>query len=132
MHATADERQRAGEGHHAKGTALRRVLAGSVVGTALEWYDFFIYGTAAALVFGDLFFNDKVGSGVGTLAAFATFGVGFVVRPLGGILFGNMGDRIGRRETLIVTTLLMGIATGIIGLLPTYASSGSGRRSCSR
>ena len=107
-----------------KGTALRRVLAGSVVGTALEWYDFFIYGTAAALVFGDLFFNDKAGSGAGTLAAFATFGVGFVVRPLGGILFGNMGDRIGRRETLIVTTLLMGISTGIIGLLPTYASIG--------
>src|SRR5829696_6110371 len=78
---------------HAKGTALRRVLAGSVVGTALEWYDFFIYGTAAALVFGDLFFNDKAGTGVGTLAAFATFGVGFVVRPLGGILFGSMGDR---------------------------------------
>ena len=115
---------RNGKSHHAKGTALRRVLAGSVVGTALEWYDFFIYGTAAALVFGDLFFNDKAGTGVGTLAAFATFGVGFVVRPLGGILFGNMGDRIGRRETLIVTTLLMGVSTGIIGLLPTYASIG--------
>ena len=100
------------------------MLAGSVVGTALEWYDFFIYGTAAALVFGDLFFNDKAGTGVGTLAAFATFGVGFVVRPLGGILFGSMGDRIGRRETLIVTTLLMGISTGIIGLLPTYATIG--------
>ena len=109
---------------HAKGTALRRVIAGSVVGTALEWYDFFIYGTAAALVFGDLFFNDKAGSGVGTLAAFATFGVGFAVRPSGGVLFGSMGDRIGRRETLIVTTLLMGIATGIIGLLPTYATIG--------
>jgi MFS family permease len=75
----------------ARGSALRRVLAGSILGTALEWYDFFIYGTAAALVFGDLFFNDKAGSGVGTLAAFATFGVGFAVRPLGGILFGNMG-----------------------------------------
>ena len=124
MHATATNGNGRAGGHHAKGTALRRVLAGSVVGTALEWYDFFIYGTAAALVFGDLFFNDKVGSGVGTLAAFATFGVGFVVRPIGGILFGNMGDRIGRRETLIVTTLLMGISTGIIGLLPTYASIG--------
>jgi MFS transporter, MHS family, shikimate and dehydroshikimate transport protein len=108
----------------ARGSALRRVLAGSIVGTALEWYDFFIYGTAAALVFGDLFFNDKAGSGVGTLAAFATFGVGFAVRPLGGILFGNMGDRIGRRETLIVTTLLMGVSTGVIGLLPTYATLG--------
>jgi metabolite-proton symporter len=108
---------------HAKGTALRRVLAGSVVGTALEWYDFFIYGTAAALVFDELFFNSKEGT-AGTLAAFATFGVGFAVRPIGGILFGNMGDRIGRRETMIVTTLLMGIATGLIGLLPTYDSIG--------
>jgi MFS transporter, MHS family, shikimate and dehydroshikimate transport protein len=123
MHASAASGNgRARE--HARGTALRRVLAGSVVGTALEWYDFFIYGTAAALVFGDLFFNDKAGSGVGTLAAFATFGVGFAVRPLGGILFGNLGDRIGRRETLIVTTLLMGISTGVIGLLPTYATLG--------
>ena len=123
MHATEAKGNGRANGA-AKGTALRRVLAGSVVGTALEWYDFFIYGTAAALVFGDLFFNDKAGSGVGTLAAFATFGVGFVVRPLGGILFGSMGDRIGRRETLIVTTLLMGVSTGIIGLLPTYASIG--------
>ncbi|MBE2314401.1 MHS family MFS transporter [Solirubrobacter sp. CPCC 204708] len=106
-----------------RSSALRRALAGSVVGTALEWYDFFIYGTAAALVFDELFFNDKEGS-AGTLAAFATFGVGFAVRPLGGVLFGNMGDRIGRRETLVVTTLLMGISTGVIGLLPTYDSIG--------
>jgi MFS family permease len=94
---------------HAKGTSLRRVLAGSVVGTALEWHDFFIYGTAAALVLGDPFFNDRAGTGVGAPAAFATLSVGFAVRPLGGILFGNMGDRIGRRETLIVTTLLLGL-----------------------
>jgi MFS transporter, MHS family, shikimate and dehydroshikimate transport protein len=104
-------------------SALRRVVSGAIVGTALEWYDFFIYGTAAALVFGDLFFNDS-GSGAGTLAAFATFGVGFVVRPLGGVLFGHLGDRIGRRETLIITTLVMGISTGIIGLLPTYETIG--------
>ena len=102
---------------------LRRVVVGATVGTALEWYDFFIYGTAAALVFGDLFFSDAV-PGAGTLIAFATFGVGFVARPFGGIIFGHLGDRIGRRETLIITTLLMGLSTGFIGLLPTYASIG--------
>jgi MFS transporter, MHS family, shikimate and dehydroshikimate transport protein len=101
---------------------LRRVVAGATVGTALEWYDFFIYGTAAALVFGDLFFDPAAGSG--TLVAFATFGVGFVARPFGGVLFGHLGDRIGRRETLIITTLVMGLSTGAIGLLPTYASIG--------
>jgi MHS family shikimate/dehydroshikimate transporter-like MFS transporter len=103
-------------------TGLRRVVAGATVGTALEWYDFFIFGTAAALVFGDLFFDDAAGSG--TLIAFATFGVGFVARPLGGVIFGHLGDRIGRRETLIITTLVMGLSTGAIGLLPTYASIG--------
>ena len=102
---------------------LRRVVVGATVGTALEWYDFFIYGTAAALVFGDLFFSDAV-PGAGTLIAFATFGVGFVARPFGGILFGHLGDRIGRRETLIITTLVMGLSTGMIGLLPTYESIG--------
>jgi MHS family shikimate/dehydroshikimate transporter-like MFS transporter len=102
--------------------ALKRVVAGATIGTALEWYDFFIYGTAAALVFGDLFFDPASSSG--TLIAFATFGVGFVVRPFGGVIFGHLGDRIGRRETLIVTTLVMGLSTGAIGLLPTYESAG--------
>jgi MHS family shikimate/dehydroshikimate transporter-like MFS transporter len=102
---------------------LRRVVGAALVGTALEWYDFFVYGTAAALMFGDLFFTDA-DPGVGTLAALATFGVGFIFRPLGGVLFGHLGDRIGRRATLIITTLIMGIATGLIGLLPTYASIG--------
>ena len=102
--------------------SLRRVVAGATVGTALEWYDFFIYGTAAALVFGDLFFDPASGSG--TLIAFATFGVGFVARPFGGMLFGHLGDRIGRRETLIITTIVMGVSTGAIGLLPTYSSIG--------
>lgn len=103
---------------------LRRVVAGALVGTALEWYDFFIYGTAAALVFNVLFFP-RSEPAVGTLTAFATFGVGFVFRPLGGILFGHIGDRIGRRETLILTTLVMGLSTGVIGLLPTYRSIGA-------
>jgi metabolite-proton symporter len=102
---------------------LRRVVTGSLVGTALEWYDFFIYGTAAALVFDELFFPEAEPA-VGTLIAFATFGVAFLFRPVGGFFFGRLGDRIGRRSTLIITTLVMGIGTGLIGLLPTYDSIG--------
>ena len=101
---------------------LRVILAASI-GSALEWYDFFLYGTAAALVFGELFFpkSDPV---VGTLLAFLTFGVGFVVRPLGGVLFGIMGDRFGRKPVLVATLLMIGIGTTAIGLLPTYAQIG--------
>src|SRR5580698_7171857 len=101
---------------------LRVILAASV-GSALEWYDFFLYGTAAALVFGDLFFpkSDPV---VGTLLSFLTFGVGFVVRPLGGILFGIMGDRFGRKPVLVATLLMIGVGTTAIGLLPTFAQVG--------
>ncbi len=103
---------------------LRRAVAASVVGTALEWYDFFIYGTAAALVFNELFFT-PASAAVGTLIAFAAFGVGFLFRPLGGFVFGHLGDRIGRRSTLVITTLLMGLSTGLIGLLPTYSAIGA-------
>jgi MHS family shikimate/dehydroshikimate transporter-like MFS transporter len=110
-------------GGSAQPRELRRVVFGALVGTALEWYDFFIYGTAAALVFNKLFFPGA-DPAIGTITAFATFGVGFVFRPLGGILFGHIGDRIGRRATLILTTLVMGLSTGIIGLLPTYAAIG--------
>ena len=101
---------------------LRVILAASI-GSALEWYDFFLYGTAAALVFGELFFpkSDPV---VGTLLAFLTFGVGFVVRPLGGILFGIMGDRYGRKPVLVATLLMIGVGTTLIGVLPTYAQIG--------
>ncbi|WGR91062.1 MFS transporter [Bradyrhizobium sp. ISRA435] len=107
---------------------LRVILAASV-GSALEWYDFFLYGTAAALVFGELFFpkSDPI---VGTLLSFLTFGVGFVVRPLGGLLFGILGDRYGRKPVLVATLLMIGIGTTAIGLLPTYSQVGSGRRSC--
>src|ERR1700709_619600 len=101
---------------------LRVILAASI-GSALEWYDFFLYGTAAALVFGNFFFpkSDPV---IGTLLAFLTFGVGFVVRPLGGILFGIMSDRFGRKPVLVVTLLMIGVGTTAIGLLPTYAQVG--------
>src|SRR6478609_1811010 len=101
---------------------LRVILAASI-GSALEWYDFFLYGTAAALVFGELFFpkSDPV---VGTLLAFLTFGVGFVVRPLGGIIFGVLGDRYGRKPVLVATLLMIGIGTTLIGVLPTYAQIG--------
>ena len=100
-----------------------RVIIAASVGSALEWYDFFLYGTAAALVFGELFFP-KSDPLVGTLLAFLTFGVGFVVRPLGGILFGIMGDRYGRKPVLVITLLMIGIGTTLIGLLPTYAQIG--------
>src|SRR5258708_10969651 len=101
----------------------RRVLMASAVGSALEWYDFFIYGTAAALVFGDLFFP-KLESGAGTLAAFATFGVGFFARPFGGMFFGHLGDRLGRKPVLVITIMLVGVGRFLIGLLPTYNSAG--------
>ena len=101
---------------------LRVILAASI-GSALEWYDFFLYGTAAALVFGELFFpkSDPV---VGTLLAFLTFGVGFAVRPLGGIVFGILGDRLGRKPVLVATLLMIGVGTTLIGVLPTYSQIG--------
>ncbi|MEO8158931.1 MAG: MFS transporter [Betaproteobacteria bacterium] len=101
----------------------RRVMMASAVGSALEWYDFFIYGTAAALVFSELFFP-KFESSTGLLLSFATFGVGFFARPFGGMLFGHMGDRIGRKPVLVITLMLVGVGTFLIGLLPTYDSVG--------
>jgi MFS family permease len=103
--------------------ARLRVILAACIGSALEWYDFFLYGTAAALVFGDLFFP-KSDPLVGTLLSFLTFGVGFVVRPIGGILFGIMGDRFGRKPVLVATLLMIGVGTTAIGLLPTYAQVG--------
>ncbi len=101
----------------------RRVIMAAAVGSALEWYDFFIYGTAAALVFGDLFFP-KLDPTVGTLASLATFGVGFAARPIGGIVFGHIGDKLGRKPVLVITLLMVGGGTFLIGLLPTYESIG--------
>jgi len=102
---------------------LRKVIAASFIGTTIEWYDFFLYGTAAALVFGELFFPGSSPL-IGTLAAFGTFAVGFAARPLGGIVFGHFGDRIGRKTMLVLSLLIMGVATFLIGCLPTHASIG--------
>jgi metabolite-proton symporter len=102
---------------------MRPVIFSSTIGTAIEWYDFFLYGTMAALVFPKVFFpgSDPI---VGTLLSLFTFLVGFIARPFGGALFGHLGDRIGRKSTLIATLLLMGISTLIIGFLPGYATIG--------
>jgi MHS family shikimate/dehydroshikimate transporter-like MFS transporter len=101
----------------------RQVALVSLVGTTIEWYDFQIYGLAAALVFGKLFFP-SFSPVSGTLLAFATFGVGFFARPIGSIIFGHLGDRVGRRRVLMVSLVLMGLATVLIGCLPTYAQVG--------
>jgi metabolite-proton symporter len=104
-------------------TPLRRVVMASLIGTTIEWYDFFLYGSAAALVFNRLFFPsyDPL---TGTLLAFATYALGFVARPVGGIVFGHFGDRIGRKRLLMLSLVLMGVATVLIGLLPTYGQIG--------
>ncbi|MGQ9452403.1 MFS transporter [Leclercia sp. TB492] len=103
---------------------LRKLVIASVLGNALEWYDFFLYGTAAALVFGPLFFPVGGDPMQGTLLAFSGFAVGFLARPLGGIVFGHIGDRYSRKMTLIMTLTLMGATTFVIGLLPVYAQIG--------
>lgn len=101
----------------------RRAGVGAFIGSTIEWFDFYIYGTASALVFDEVFFPELTGA-VGTLVAFATFWVGFLARPLGGIIFGHFGDRLGRKKTLVITLLMMGISTTLIGVLPGYASIG--------
>ncbi|MFC9944641.1 MFS transporter [Streptomyces pratensis] len=103
--------------------AANRAGFGAFIGSTIEWFDFYIYGTAAALVFDKVFFPELEGP-IGTLVAFATFWVGFLARPIGGIIFGHYGDRLGRKKTLVITLLMMGISTTAIGLLPGYASIG--------
>ena len=102
---------------------LRKAVIASTIGTAIEWYDFFLYGTAAGLIFGKLYFPNEDAL-TATLAAFGTYFIGFVGRPIGAAIFGHYGDRIGRKATLIATLLLMGIATFLIAFVPTYASIG--------
>ncbi len=104
-------------------STLRRVAVAALSASTLEWFDFYIYGTAAALVFNKVFFSDADPT-LGTLAAFATFGVGFVFRPVGGLLFGHYGDRIGRKKLLVIAMVMMGASTMLIGALPTYAAIG--------
>jgi MFS family permease len=115
--------ERIGGEHEGQTSSIRQVVAASFIGTAIEWYDFFLYGTAAALVFPALFFPE-FSELAGTLAAFSTYAVGFAARPLGGIVFGHYGDRIGRKAMLILSLLIMGIATFLIGLLPTFEQVG--------
>jgi MFS family permease len=104
-------------------SSLRQVIVASLIGTTIEWYDFFLYGTAAALVFGKLFFPgaDPL---TGVLQAFLTYSLGFVARPIGGLVFGHFGDRIGRKQLLMASLILMGVSSAAMGLLPTYAQIG--------
>lgn len=108
------------------GTAppVRKYVLASLVGNALEWYDFFLYSTAAAIVFGRLFFPSGTDPLLGTLGAFAGFAVGFAARPLGGIIFGHIGDRVSRKSALVMTLMIMGVSTVVMGLLPTYHQIG--------
>ena len=106
-----------------QGTLLKRVVFASLIGATVEWYDFFLYGVVAGIVFNHLYFpaGDPV---ISTLLAYTTFAVGFVTRPLGGVIFGHFGDRIGRKSMLILTLMIMGVATFLIGVVPTYAQIG--------
>src|SRR5579872_2760730 len=103
--------------------SMKKVALASFVGALLEWYDFFLFGTASAIVFGPLFFPGEVKLS-GLMGAFTIFGVGFLARPLGGIVFGHIGDRIGRKAGLIMTLTMTGLGTFLIGLLPTYKAVG--------
>ncbi|MGD8418258.1 MAG: MFS transporter, partial [Pseudomonadales bacterium] len=101
---------------------MRRVALTALAGTSIEWFDFFLYGTAAALVFPTVFFSEDMPYFVSLIASFSTFAVGFLARPVGGIVFGHFGDRHGRKKALVTALMLMGGATTLIGLLPTYAA----------
>jgi MHS family shikimate/dehydroshikimate transporter-like MFS transporter len=107
-----------------RSTPIGRVVLASFIGTSIEWYDFFLYGTAAALVFNKLFFAPSLDPFVATMAAFGTYAVGFFARPVGGIVFGHYGDKIGRKSMLVTTLMMMGLSTFLIGALPTYEQIG--------
>jgi Sugar (and other) transporter len=113
------------ETHVSRGNSpIVRVAIASGIGTSIEWCDFILYGTAAALVLGPLFFSPKLSPPAAQLSAFATFWVGFAARPVGGVVFGHFGDRLGRKNMLILTLLIMGIGTFLVGCLPTYKNIG--------
>ena len=103
---------------------IRKVALTSLAGTSIEWYDFFLYGTAAAIIFPKAFFPADMPAMVALIASFSTFAVGFLARPLGGIVFGHFGDRVGRKHTLVIALMIMGASTTLIGLLPTYETIG--------
>ena len=103
---------------------IRKVALTSLAGTSIEWYDFFLYGTAAAIIFPKAFFPADMPAMVALIASFSTFAVGFLARPLGGIIFGHFGDRVGRKQTLVIALLIMGASTTLIGFLPTYETIG--------
>ncbi len=107
-----------------RGNSLARVIGTSLTASSIEWYDFFIYGTAAALVFPKLFFSADMPPAIAQIAAFSTFAVGFIARPVGGVVFGHFGDRFGRKRALIAALVLMGLSSTLIGLLPPYATIG--------
>lgn len=111
------------ESTHEERVRLRRVASATIIGTTIEWYDFYLYATMAAIVFGKVFFPTE-DSQLATLSAFATFAIGFLARPLGGIVFGHLGDRLGRKKLMVYTFILMGTSTAIIGILPTYDQIG--------
>ena len=108
---------------------LRKVAAATIFGSMLEWYDFYLYATMAAIVFSKIFF-DNSDPKTATLMAFSTFAIGFIARPFGGILFGYLGDKFGRKQVLVLTFCLMGVCTTLIGRSPATPRLASGRRSC--
>jgi metabolite-proton symporter len=117
-----DSEEHSSEEHNEKN--MRKVAGTALAGTSIEWYDFFIYGTAAALVFPTAFFPADMPATIALIASFSTFAVGFIARPLGGVIFGHYGDRVGRKQTLVIALLIMGGGTTLIGMLPTYESIG--------
>ncbi|HZK59979.1 MAG TPA: MFS transporter [Cryobacterium sp.] len=126
---SVNQRVEAGQPGPNEGTApatsgLKKIVAASMVGTVVEWYEFFLYATAASLVFGKFFFPNAGSELDGIIAAFLTYAVGFIARPLGGIVFGHIGDRLGRKHTLQVTIVLVGVATFLMGCLPGYNNIG--------
>lgn len=116
--------QSGGSGKEPDARSMRTVAMTALGGTSIEWYDFFIYGTAAALIFPTLFFPEDMPRYVSLIASFSTFAVGFLARPVGGVLFGHFGDRVGRKAALVTALMMMGVATTLIGLLPGYAQIG--------
>lgn len=119
---STDVESQEGDDAHLKSN-MRKVAMAALAGTSIEWYDFFLYGTAAALIFPTAFFPESTPT-MALILSFGTFAFGFIARPIGGILFGHFGDRVGRKRTLVLALIIMGVASTLIGLLPTYATIG--------